>query len=84
MTVAMDLPGPMLKQTIMLPADAVRQLQTDAPWVLAARDGTAVKVPVRAGLQTQGRVAITEGLKAGERVIMNRDVDAGARVHVGQ
>lgn len=80
MTVAIDVPGPVLKQTIMLPADAVRQLQTDAPWVLVVRDGTAVRVPVKTGLQTQGRVAITDGLKSGERVIMARDIEAGARV----
>lgn len=80
MTVAIDVPGPVLKQTIMLPADAVRQLQTDAPWVLVVRDGAAVRVPVKTGLQTQGRVAITDGLKSGERVIMARDIEAGARV----
>ncbi len=80
MTIAMDLQGPLLKQVIMLPADGVRQLQTDAPWVLVERDGVAVRLAVRTGLQAQGRVAIIEGLKAGERVIMNRDVDAGARV----
>jgi len=80
MTVAIDVPGPVLKQTVMLPADAVRQLQTDAPWVLVARDGVAVRVPVKSGLQTQGRVAITDGLDAGERVIMARDIEAGTRV----
>lgn len=80
MTVAIDLQGPLLKQALLLPADAVRQLQTDRPWVLVERNGVAVRVPVRAGLQTQGRVAIAEGLAAGERVILNRDVEAGARV----
>ncbi len=80
MTVSIDLQGPLLKQALMLPSDAVRQLQTDSPWVLVERDGVAVKVPVRAGLQTQGRVAIADGLKAGERVILNRDVEAGAKV----
>jgi HlyD family secretion protein len=80
MSIAMDLQGPLLKQAIMLPADSVRQLQTDAPWVLVERDGIAVRVAVRTGLQSQGRVAIIDGLKAGERVIINRDVEAGARV----
>ena len=84
MTVAIDLPGPLLQQTIMLPADAVRQLQTDAPWVLVVRDGAAVRVAVRTGLQTQGRVAIASGLQSGAQVIMNRDIDAGARVRVRQ
>ncbi len=80
MTVSMDLQGPLLKQALMLPADAVRQLQTEAPWVLVEREGVALKVAVKVGLQTQGRVAITEGLKAGDRVILNREVEAGSRV----
>ena len=80
MTISMDLQGPLLKQALMLPADAVRQLQTEAPWVLVEREGVAVKVTVMVGLQTQGRVAITEGLKAGDRVILNREVEAGSRV----
>ena len=80
MTISMDLQGPLLKQTLMLPADAVRQLQTESPWVLVNREGTAVKVAVKVGLQTQGRVAIAEGLKAGDRVILNREVEAGSRV----
>lgn len=80
MTVAIDVPGPLLKQAILLPADAVRQLQTDAPWVLVARDGVAVKQPIRTGLQTQGRVVIREGLKAGERVVLARDIEPDTRV----
>jgi HlyD family secretion protein len=80
MTISMDLQGPLLKQALMLPADAVRQLQTEAPWVLVEREGVAVKVAVKVGLQTQGRVAITEGLKAGDRVILNLEVEAGSRV----
>jgi HlyD family secretion protein len=80
MTISMDLQGPLLKQALMLPADAVRQLQTESPWVLVDREGTAVKVAVKVGLQTQGRVVIAEGLKAGDRVILNREVEAGSRV----
>jgi len=80
MTISMDLQGPLLKQALMLPSDAVRQLQTDAPWVLVDRDGIAVKVAVKIGLQTQGRVAVAEGLKPGDRVIVNREVEAGSRV----
>ena len=80
MTVAIDVPGPLLKDTIMLPAEAIRQLQTDAPWVLVERDGVAVRVPVKTGLQTQGRVVISDGIRAGERVILSRDLEAGARV----
>ncbi|MFZ9194364.1 MAG: efflux RND transporter periplasmic adaptor subunit [Burkholderiales bacterium] len=80
MTVSIDLQGPLLKQALMLPADAVRQLQTEAPWVLVDREGVASRIAVKVGLQTQGRVAVTEGLKAGDRVILNREVAAGSRV----
>lgn len=80
MTVAIDVPGPVLKQAIMLPAEAIRQLQTDAPWVLVEREGRAVRMPVKTGLQTQGRVLVSEGIQAGERVILARDVEPGARV----
>lgn len=80
MTVAIDVPGPVLKQTILLPTEAIRQLQTEAPWVLVEREGRAVRVPVKTGLQTQGRVVVSEGIRAGERVILSRDLEAGARV----
>lgn len=80
MTVAIELLGPLLQQVIMLPADAIRQLQTGAPWVLVDRDGVATRVSVRTGLQTQGRVVITDGLTSGDRVIINRDIEAGAQV----
>lgn len=80
MTISMDLQGPLLKGALMLPADAVRQLQTEAPWVLVERDGVAVKMAAKVGLQTQGRVEVADGLKAGERVILNREVEAGSRV----
>ena len=80
MTISMDLQGPLLKEALMLPADAVRQLQTEAPWVLVERDGVAAKVAVKVGLQTQGRVEIIDGLKAGDRVILNREVEDGSRV----
>lgn len=80
MTVAIDVPGPLLKQVLMLPAEAIRQLQTDAPWVLVERDGIAQRMAVKTGLQTQGRVVVSEGIKAGERVILARDIEAGTRV----
>lgn len=80
MTVAIDIPGPLLKQAILLPAEAVRELQTEAPWVLVVRDGVAVRQAVSTGLQTQGRVVIRDGLKAGERVVLARDIKPDTRV----
>lgn len=80
MTVAIDVAGPLLKQALFLPAEAIRQLQSDAPYVLLDRSGKAEKAAIRAGLQTQGRVQIVSGIAAGDRVILSRDVEAGARV----
>ncbi len=80
MTVSMDLAGPVLKQALIVPADAVRQLQADAPYVMVLREDAAVRVPVRTGAQTQGRVQILEGLAPNDRVIVTRDIEPGARV----
>ncbi len=80
MTVSIDLTGPMLKQALIVPADAIRQLQSDAPYVLVDRDAVATRVNVRTGAQTQGRVQIRDGVAPGDRVIVSRDIEAGARV----
>ena len=82
MTVSIDLSGPMLKQALIVPADAIRQLQSDAPYVLLARDAIATRVNVRTGAQTQGRVQILDGVAPGDNVIVSRDVEAGARVRL--
>jgi HlyD family secretion protein len=80
MTVTIDIAGPLLKQALLLPAEAIRQLQSDAPYVLLERAGKAVKAAIRPGLQTQGRAQIVSGIAAGDRVILSRDVEAGAHV----
>ncbi len=80
MTVSIDVRGPLIRQAIFVPADAVRQHQTDAPYLLVERDGRAVRAPVRTGVQLQGRVRIDTGIAAGDRVILNRDIEDGARV----
>lgn len=82
MTVSIEVPGPLLKSALMVPADAVRQLQTNSPWVVVLRDDHAVKVPVRLGVRTLGRAVVEEGLKAGDALILTRGVEPGARVHV--
>ncbi len=80
MTVSIELAGPLLKQALLLPADAIRQLQSDAPYVLLNRTGDATRVAVRTGLQMQGRVQILQGVATDDPVILTRDVEPGARV----
>ena len=80
MTVSIELAGPLLKQAVLLPADAVRQLSSDAAYVLVNRGGEATRVPVRTGLQLQGRVQMLQGVAPDDAVILTREVEAGARV----
>ena len=82
MTVAIDIPGPLLKQALLVPADMVRQLQSDAPFVIVEREGVAARVPVRTGLHMQGREQLTQGVAAGDRLILTRDIEPGVRVQV--
>jgi HlyD family secretion protein len=82
MTVSIEVPGPLLKQALVIPADAVRQLQTNAPWVVVLRDDVAVRVPVTLGVRTQGRVSVEDGLKAGDQLILTRGIEPGTRVRV--
>ena len=82
MTVAIDIPGPLLKQALLVPADMVRQLQSDAPFVIVEREGVAARAPVRTGLHLQGRVQLTQGVAAGDRLILTRDIEPGVRVQV--
>lgn len=80
MTVSIDLAGPLLKQALFLPAEAIHQIQSDAPYVLLDRSGRAVKAAIRLGLQTQGRVQVVEGISPGDRVLLSRNVEVGSRV----
>jgi HlyD family secretion protein len=77
MTVSVDITGPLLKQAVFAPADSVRQLQSDAPYVVLDREGVAAKAPVRLGLQMQGKVQLVKGVEAGERLVLTRDVEPG-------
>lgn len=80
MTVSVDITGPQLKQIVLAPADIVRQLQSDAPYVVIDRDGLAAKAPVRIGVQMQGKVQLVSGVEPGERLVLTREVEHGARL----
>jgi len=69
MTVSVELVGGSKADALVLPAGAVRDADREAPWVLALRDGRALRVPVKLGLRGVGAVEITEGLQPGEAVI---------------
>lgn len=69
MTVSVELLAGEKQDALVLPSVAVRDPDRGAPWVLALRDGRAVRVPVRLGLRGVGAVEIVDGLKEGDEAI---------------
>ena len=70
MTVSVEMVAGRRDAAVLVPADVVRAVETGAPWVLVARDGVAVRVPVALGLRGVGVAEIVSGLDAGEAVIV--------------
>ena len=69
MTVSVELVGGARNDALVLPASAVRDTESAAPWVLLWRDGQAVRQPVKLGLRGVGEVEIAEGLSVGDEAI---------------
>jgi HlyD family secretion protein len=81
MTVSAEILAGRKSDAVTVPADAVRDASTPAPWVLAVRDGTAVKQPVKLGLRGSDRVEILTGVQAGDRIVpLGSSVVPGQRV----
>ncbi|MEN9315609.1 MAG: hypothetical protein RIS35_2002 [Pseudomonadota bacterium] len=70
MTVSVEMVAGRRDSAVLVPADVVRAGESGTPWVLVARDGRAVRVPVTLGLRGVGVAEITGGLEAGETVIV--------------
>ena len=84
MTVSVEMVGGSKSDALVLPSGAVRDTDRPAPWVLALRDGRAVRVPVTLGLRGVGAVEVVKGLSEGERVIPQTEKAApGDRVRPG-
>jgi HlyD family secretion protein len=81
MTVSIDVEVAARTDALVIPAAAVRELQSRRPWVLVVRDGRAVLQPVQIGARTAGDVEVLSGLAAGAEIVTTPDVAAGARVH---
>lgn len=70
MTVSVEMVAGRRESAVLVPADVVRAVESGAPWVLVARDGVAVRVPVTLGLRGVGVAEIATGVEAGEAVIV--------------
>ncbi len=83
MTVSVNVETGRDPDALVLPASAIRDPGPSA-WVLAVRDGRAVRQPVALGLRGDGTVQVAGGLGPGERVVSPvASVAAGSRVRAG-
>lgn len=81
MTVSVEVVVGRREDAVRLPAEAIRDPDSQAPSVLVLRDGRAARVPVRPGLRGVGVVEVPEGLAAGDLVILpSSQAEAGERV----
>jgi HlyD family secretion protein len=81
MTVSIDIEVAARADGLVIPAAAVRELQSRQPWVLVMRDGRAARQPVQLGARTAEQVEVLSGLAAGAQIITTPDIAPGARVH---
>jgi HlyD family secretion protein len=82
MTVSVDIAVAQRTQALLVPTEAVHDLDTLAPWVLKVVQGQALRTPVQLGLRSQGLSEVLQGLAADDQVLANAAlrVDDKARV----
>lgn len=81
MTVSVDIEVARRASALLVPAEAVRGLDTGAPWVLQVEAGRVVRKPVQLGLRSAGWCEVLAGLGAGDTVLpASATATEGARV----
>ncbi len=66
MTVSVDIEVARRTGTLVLPARSVRDIQSGRGWIMGARDGRAVRQPVRVGIRGVTQIEILEGAVEGD------------------
>jgi HlyD family secretion protein len=81
MTVSVDIEIARRDDAVVVPARAVHDPGSGAPWVLAVRGGRAKQQPIKLGLRGVGQYELFEGLQPGDMVIPSTaGVRAGQRI----
>jgi HlyD family secretion protein len=70
MTVSIDLAVARRERALVVPREAVRDLSTPAPWLLAVERDRLVRKDVKLGIRGEGAVEITQGLDEGAVVAL--------------
>ncbi len=82
MTVSVDIEVAQRSQAVLVPTEAVHDLDTQAPWVLKVVKGQAVRTPLRLGLRSQGLSEALEGLAAGDQVLATASLAVNDKARV--
>lgn len=82
MTVSVDIEVAKRSQAVLVPTEAVHDLDTSAPWVLKVVKGQAVRSPIRLGLRSQGLSEVLEGLAASDQVLATTGVAVNDKARV--
>ena len=69
MTVSVDIKVAKRSQAVLVPTEAVHNLDSPEPWVMKVISGKAVRTPIRLGLRSQGMCEVLEGLAANDQVL---------------
>jgi HlyD family secretion protein len=80
MTVSVNLETCRLEDALVIPAAALHDGDTAAPWVLVIADGAARRRPVQLGPRAGDALRVQQGLAAGDLVIVDATVSEGTRV----
>jgi HlyD family secretion protein len=81
MTVSVNIDVARRRDALVVPREAVHDLDTPAPWVLVERGGRAVQRTIQVGIVGESQVEVVRGLVAGERVLVE-SAEPGARIRV--
>ncbi len=84
MTVSAEIVAGRKADAVIVDSEAIRDAASKAPWVLAVREGRAVRQPVAIGLRGAGRTEVVTGVAPGEALVAptQASVREGARVRV--
>jgi HlyD family secretion protein len=83
MTVSVDIEVARRADALILPAEAIHDALSSAPWVLVVESGRTRKQPVQLGARGGGQVEVLDGLKNGDVVVSGTmQIVAGQRVRV--
>jgi HlyD family secretion protein len=70
MTVSVDIETARRDNALVIPAGAVRDGSSAAPWVMVVRGKHTARQPVKLGLRGDSRIEVLEGIEAGEVVVL--------------